>query len=412
MDIKAARLSSRHPLLGTYLAGASPRVVAAAQFAAKAHAGQTRKTSATPYITHPLRVSRLLREYGCSDDVAVAAALHDVLEDTETKPEAIAAAFGPKVLKLVKGVSEDKSLPWEERKQRTIDSIRTASPDLLLLICGDKLDNVQDLRHEHKMLGERVWTYFTRPREEQCWYYRSLAKALQARADVHLAAPLIRAFVAEVEACFPSRLPVVKVDEPLIGRLRELWTSYSVRAAMLPNVSARQPIRSKLSDNEARLKPLAGRVATGTDPEIASTMFRNVVRGLMEVSRMFAAQAAVRSQPCSLKLVLPKLSGIATPSRQEKFGSIVAKINVRLADIQLWADGNGGDISAMQVTAGRHSQDGSPKPYRQIGELEKTVKKVNCQLANPLAYRNAANFLSSLATFHLKLYPVPKGFAE
>ena len=91
-------------------------------FAAKAHDHQKRKGTDIPYITHPFAVGMLLQKEKCSEEVIVAGILHDTLEDTETTFEDLTEMFGLRVANLVQAASEkDKSLPWEVRKQQTID---------------------------------------------------------------------------------------------------------------------------------------------------------------------------------------------------------------------------------------------------------------------------------------------------
>src|SRR3954454_9876623 len=96
-------------------------------FAAMAHKDQTRKSTNIQYITHPFAEGMLLQKAKCSDEVIAAGILHDTLEDTSTTFEDLAEQFGSKVAKLVCSASEqDKSLPWEKRKQHTIESLKDA----------------------------------------------------------------------------------------------------------------------------------------------------------------------------------------------------------------------------------------------------------------------------------------------
>lgn len=168
-------------------------------FAAQAHSGQFRKASKIPYITHPLSVGNLLIRYGCPDPLVVAGILHDTVEDTPVTLAEIEQTFGPQVAELVAGASEpDKSAPWEQRKQHTIDYLRTASMDVLLVVCADKIDNVRSTRVEYAEQGEAVWTYFSRPRDKQAWYYRSLAEVLLNRSSSEPGATMFRHLADEV----------------------------------------------------------------------------------------------------------------------------------------------------------------------------------------------------------------------
>lgn len=94
-------------------------------FAALKHQNQKRKETNIPYIVHPMEVMQILTENDCSENVIIAGILHDTLEDTDTKPQEIEAEFGKEVLNLEQTESEDKSKTWKERKQHTIDCLKT-----------------------------------------------------------------------------------------------------------------------------------------------------------------------------------------------------------------------------------------------------------------------------------------------
>jgi guanosine-3',5'-bis(diphosphate) 3'-pyrophosphohydrolase len=122
--------------------------LSALEFAANKHCGQYRKSKEKiPYINHPISVARLLAEVGRVRDqnILIAALLHDTIEDTDTTPEEITAAFGPEVCSLVLEVTDDKSLPKATRKQLQIDHAPSLSPGAALIKLADKICNVSDL---------------------------------------------------------------------------------------------------------------------------------------------------------------------------------------------------------------------------------------------------------------------------
>ena len=127
--------------------GEMRRILKAALYAAKKHSGQKRKDNVTPYINHPLEVAALLADVGgvTDEDVLVAALLHDVVEDTETEPEEIASIFGPAVRGYVAEVTDDKSLPKEERKRLQIERAPSLSKGAKQLRLADKISNIRDL---------------------------------------------------------------------------------------------------------------------------------------------------------------------------------------------------------------------------------------------------------------------------
>ena len=125
-------------------------LLSALEFSAGKHRNQRRKDAElSPYINHPIRVSTILwRTGGVRDTRMLAAALlHDVIEDTDTRPDEIEALFGPDVLSLVLELSDDKNLPKEERKRLQIEHAPTASYRAKQIKIADKICNVYDITH-------------------------------------------------------------------------------------------------------------------------------------------------------------------------------------------------------------------------------------------------------------------------
>ncbi|QKY71138.1 HD domain-containing protein [Lentibacillus sp. CBA3610] len=149
-------------------------------FAEKAHEGQTRKSSGTPYITHPIRVAKRLEDSGFSDELISAGYLHDVAEDTPYEIEDIEAAFGIQVARLVSLHTEDKSKTWRQRKQHTIDTVKYAAKDVKYLIVADKLDNLLSMEKEFERQGDALWDNFNAGYDEQKWYNASIAENMEA----------------------------------------------------------------------------------------------------------------------------------------------------------------------------------------------------------------------------------------
>jgi len=120
----------------------------ATAFAAHKHRNQRRKDlEMSPYINHPIAVAMVLAGEGGIRDAAILAAalLHDTIEDTETTPEELTAAFGAEVAGIVLEVTDDKRLPKAERKRLQIEHAATASPQAKLVKLGDKICNLRDI---------------------------------------------------------------------------------------------------------------------------------------------------------------------------------------------------------------------------------------------------------------------------
>ncbi len=117
-------------------------------FAARKHRHQKRKgRSASPYINHPIAVASLIVDIGgvSEPEIIAAALLHDTLEDTETTPVELEAEFGPVVAGLVRELSDDRTLPREERKRLQVEHAATLSLGARIVKVADKICNLDDL---------------------------------------------------------------------------------------------------------------------------------------------------------------------------------------------------------------------------------------------------------------------------
>jgi GTP diphosphokinase / guanosine-3',5'-bis(diphosphate) 3'-diphosphatase len=125
-----------------------PLVLQALAFAADKHRDQRRKdAAASPYINHPIALANVLvREGDVADPAVLAAALlHDTVEDTQTTPAELEAAFGPAVAAIVEEVTDDKSLPKAERKRLQVEHAATMSREAKLVKLADKICNLRDM---------------------------------------------------------------------------------------------------------------------------------------------------------------------------------------------------------------------------------------------------------------------------
>ena len=151
-------------------------------FATKAHQGQKRKQENIDMIFHPFSVGMRLQRNGCDEDTVIAGILHDVVEDTSYTFDDIEKEFGKTIRDYVYDASEpDKSLPWRERKEHTIEHIKTAPLSSKLIVACDKISNLEDSLENIRKYGEdRVLT--SRP-EEQKWYYTSVYESCIENQD-------------------------------------------------------------------------------------------------------------------------------------------------------------------------------------------------------------------------------------
>jgi GTP pyrophosphokinase len=148
-------------------------------FAAEKHKGQTRKASTIPYIAHLMGVASLVLEAGGDEDLAIAALLHDVVEDCGGVPmlKEVRRRFGKRVAAIVDGCTDadtDPKPPWRERKEQYLRHLKTADADTRLVSAADKLNNVRSILSDYRAVGESVWSRFKGGREGTLWYYRTL----------------------------------------------------------------------------------------------------------------------------------------------------------------------------------------------------------------------------------------------
>lgn len=157
-------------------------------FAINAHMGQVRKSDPDkPMIIHPISVGQLLESLGYDDNVVSAGYLHDVVEDTKYTITDIEKEFGYDIASLVMDASEpDKKLSWEERKKHTIEKTKNLPLRNKLVICADKINNLEDLFLKFEKSGIRDFSAFKKGENEQKWYYTSIYESLITNEDKNL----------------------------------------------------------------------------------------------------------------------------------------------------------------------------------------------------------------------------------
>jgi (p)ppGpp synthase/HD superfamily hydrolase len=186
------------------------RLAEAFAMANELHATQMRKGTAIPYISHLMSVSALVMEYGGDQDQAIAALLHDALEDADSADEAarrrflILERFGPLVAAIVEGCTdgvpdlEGKKPDWKTRKEAYLIHLLEASPDTLLVSCADKLHNARAILSDLRQIGPAVFQRFKAGREGTLWYYQKLAEIFTMVLPGFLALELSRTVQAMV----------------------------------------------------------------------------------------------------------------------------------------------------------------------------------------------------------------------
>jgi (p)ppGpp synthase/HD superfamily hydrolase len=151
----------------------------AAKIAVQAHNQQKRKEGDTPFVVHPFMVALKLAKFGFGDAVIAAGLVHDVLEDTEFSEEKLRQDLGDEVLKIVKTVTEDKSLFWEERKQKYLESVRNGPEEAKAVFICDRIHNLESILSAYRLIGAAVWKKFNHEKDERIWFENKALKMLK-----------------------------------------------------------------------------------------------------------------------------------------------------------------------------------------------------------------------------------------
>ena len=181
-----------------------PRFADAFRFALEVHGGDLRKGTDLPYIGHLLGVASIVIDAGASEDAAVAALLHDTLEDhpAEVTEEQLTERFGRAATAIVVACSDgDRDEPrtaatWGRRKQDYLDHLASASNDALLVSLADKLHNLRALLLDLAADGVGTLSRFSASSEELVWYYTELA-AIFTSSPPHRCQALVDEFVIQ-----------------------------------------------------------------------------------------------------------------------------------------------------------------------------------------------------------------------
>ena len=169
----------------------SARFEAALPFAAGLHRDQVRKGTNTPYVSHLLGVAAIVLEHGGNEDEAIAALLHDAVEDQggASTLRAIHDRFGGAVAAIVAGCTDTDLVPkppWRPRKEAYVTHVASASPSVRLVSAADKLHNARTILADYRRHGDAVWERFSGGKEGSLWYYRALVDAFRAHGRTPL----------------------------------------------------------------------------------------------------------------------------------------------------------------------------------------------------------------------------------
>lgn len=172
-------------------------------FSRSLHSGHLRKGTDVPYLAHLMSVSAIVLEHGGTEDEAIAALLHDAIEDqggAAARAE-IEARFGEAVAVIVVGCTDSDQTPkppWRPRKEAYVAHIAGAPASVRLVSTADKLHNARAIVSDHREVGDALWSRFNVGPAEILWYYRALVDTFTAAGSTPLTRELERA-VTELE---------------------------------------------------------------------------------------------------------------------------------------------------------------------------------------------------------------------
>ena len=182
----------------------SKRFISALGYTASIHALQIRKRTERPYIGHLLGVTSIVIEYGGDEDMAIAALLHDAVEDQGGLPRLreIRKKFGKRVAHIVDGCTDaytEPKAPWLDRKREYIARVAGEDQEVRLVSAADKLSNARETLHELRVHGDAVFERFAGKKIGTLWYYRELITAFRCAGSNPLVEELDR-IVTELES--------------------------------------------------------------------------------------------------------------------------------------------------------------------------------------------------------------------
>lgn len=180
----------------------------AIRFAVEAHSNTERRGKGFPYVIHVLEAMEIVSTMTNDPEMLCAAALHDTIEDTDTKLDVIRSEFGDRVASLVNaesdvfapGLTEEQS--WRSRKQAAIDRLAASSRDAKIVALGDKLSNMRAIDRDYQLRGDELWKLFHAPggKADHEWHYRGLAESLSELSDAFA----YKEFVSHIDSVFGS----------------------------------------------------------------------------------------------------------------------------------------------------------------------------------------------------------------
>jgi (p)ppGpp synthase/HD superfamily hydrolase len=175
------------------------RLTQAVEYARHLHI-ERRKGTGIPYLAHLFGVASLvmgeagLTGFPVTEDMVIAALLHDAVEDHggAARLEDIRQNFGAEVARMVEGLSDtlaedpNEKEPWEPRKNAYIERVRGENDAVRLISAADKLYNARAILEDYRVIGPEIWKRFSRARDLQIWYYKTILEVFKASGNMRI----------------------------------------------------------------------------------------------------------------------------------------------------------------------------------------------------------------------------------
>ena len=160
----------------------------AIQFAVQAHSGAQRRGKGFPYIVHPMEAMAIAATMTDDQEILAAAALHDVVEDTEVTIDDIRSQFGDRVARLVDTESDRRGegMDWHTRKKDSLRRLKEAGRDEKIVALSDKLSNMRAIARDNYEKGDAFWNMFhIKEKSVHSWRYHALLEAFSDLSDTY-----------------------------------------------------------------------------------------------------------------------------------------------------------------------------------------------------------------------------------
>lgn len=160
----------------------------AIRFAVQAHAGTQRRGKGFPYVVHPMEAMAIAATMTDDQEVLAAAALHDVVEDTDVTLDDLRSQFGDRVARLVETESDryGDGMDWQSRKEDSLRRLKEAGRDEKIVALSDKLSNMRAIARDYHEKGESFWNMFRiKEKAVHSWRYHALLDAFSDLSDTY-----------------------------------------------------------------------------------------------------------------------------------------------------------------------------------------------------------------------------------